>query len=252
MRSGLIRALSVASFLGIWQVASELSLAPAFLLPSPLDVIREGYGLIDAGILQRHVVSSMTRMLSGFGLALISGVILGALMGWFRLVDDIVDPLVELVRPVSPLALLPLSILWLGIGQASKIFTIWYGCIFPILLNTYSSVRNIPKSSVEAARILGAEPDEMLRKVVFFHSLPTILTGARISFAIGMIVIVAAEMVAADSGLGYMILTAQQTFQTKQLYVGIVTIAIIGFVGDRLIRFIRSFVCPWITEDQQQ
>jgi ABC-type nitrate/sulfonate/bicarbonate transport system permease component len=162
-----------------------------------------------------------------------------------------VDPIVELVRPVSPLALLPLSILWLGIGQASKIFTIWYGCVFPILINTYSGVRSVPQSSVEATKIMGAAPDEMLCRVVFFHSLPMVLTGARISFAVGMIVIVAAEMVASQSGLGYMILTAQQTFQTPQLFVGIVTIAIIGFIGDRVLRSIRGWVCPWINDSRQ-
>jgi len=155
------------------------------------------------------------------------------------------------VRPVSPLAILPLAILWLGIGQGSKIFVIWYGCFFPILLNTYSGVRGVPKSTVEAARILGADADELLRQVVFYHSLPLIMTGARISFAVGMIVIIAAEMVAADRGLGYMILTAQQTFQTPELYAGIVTIAVIGFLGDRAIRIIRTRLCPWHVEIEQ-
>ena len=190
-------------------------------------------------------------MLSGYSLALVTGALLGALMGWFRLLDDVVDPIVELIRPVSPLAILPLAILWLGIGQASKIFVIWYGCLFPILLNTYAGVRGVPKSTVEAARTLGAATDEMLQRVVFYHSLPLIMTGARISFAVGMIVIIAAEMVAADAGLGYMILTAQQTFHTPELYAGITTIAVIGFLGDRIIRLIRAKLCPWYVEIEQ-
>jgi NitT/TauT family transport system permease protein len=156
-----------------------------------------------------------------------------------------------LVRPVSPLAILPLAILWLGIGQASKIFVIWYGCVFPILLNTYAAVRGVPRSTVEAARTLGARTDEVLRWVVVNHSIPMMLTGARISFAVGMIVIIAAEMVAAEAGLGYMILTAQQTFRTPDLYVGIVTIALIGFCGDRIIRLTRARLCPWHVENEQ-
>ena len=107
------------------------------------------------------------------------------------------------------------------------------------------------KSTVEAARTLGAKTDEMLRRVVFYHSLPLIITGARISFAVGMIVIIAAEMVAADAGLGYMILTAQQTFHTPELYAGITTIAVIGFLGDRIIRLIRAKLCPWYVEIEQ-
>jgi ABC-type nitrate/sulfonate/bicarbonate transport system permease component len=144
-----------------------------------------------------------------------------------------------------------LPLLYVTAGEASKIFVIAYGCLFPILLNTYAGVRGVPKSTVEAARTLGADTDETLRRVVFYHSLPLIMTGARISFAVGMIVIIAAEMVAADSGLGFMILTAQQTFRTTELYAGITTIAAIGFIGDRAIRILRARLCPWYVEMAQ-
>jgi len=204
--------------------------------------------LMGTGVLPGHIAASMTRVFSGYVVALVTGVVLGALMGWFRWFDDIVDPIVELFRPVSPLAILPLAILWLGIGQTSKIFVVWYGCFFPILLNTYAGVRSVPKSLVEAASTLGATSPEMMRHVVFFHSLPMIMTGARISLAVGMIVIIASEMVAADRGLGFMILTAQQTFSTIELYVGIVTIAMIGFAGDRVLRVLRKRLCAWHIE----
>lgn len=251
MTSATRRLASVIGLLVIWELSVQLGLAPKFMLAPPSAIVAEIWRLVGTGVLLQHIVASMGRMLGGYALALVSGVVLGGLMGWFRWLDDVVDPIVELVRPVSPLALLPLAILWLGIGQGSKIFVIWYGCFFPILLNTYSGVRGVPKSTVEAARILGADADELLRRVVFYHSLPLIMTGARISFAVGMIVIIAAEMVAADRGLGYMILTAQQTFQTPELYAGIVTIAIIGFVGDRMIRIIRTRLCPWHVEIEQ-
>lgn len=251
MTSTARRLASIIVLLVIWELSVQSGLAPKFLLAPPSAIVAELYRLIGSGVLLEHIRASMTRMLSGYAIALVSGIVLGGIMGWFRWLDDIVDPIVELVRPVSPLAILPLAILWLGIGQGSKIFVIWYGCFFPILLNTYSGVRGVPKSTVEAARILGADADEMLRRVVFYHSLPLIMTGARISFAVGMIVIIAAEMVAADKGLGYMILTAQQTFQTPELYVGIVTIAVIGFLGDRTIRVLRTRLCPWHVEIEQ-
>jgi NitT/TauT family transport system permease protein len=250
-RSGITRCASVGILLIVWEMAVHLGLTTPFFLPPPSAVALKLHSLTKDGILLVNIEASLVRVLSGYFLALVTGVMLGGLMGWFRSLDDIVDPLVELVRPVSPLAILPLAILWLGIGQSSKVFVVWYGCFFPILLNTYAGVRSVPKSTVEAARTLGAKPDEILQRIVFFHSLPAIFTGARISFAVGMIVIIAAEMVAADRGLGYMILTAQQTFQTAELFAGIVTIAVIGFVGDLAIRSLRGFACPWYTELDQ-
>jgi ABC-type nitrate/sulfonate/bicarbonate transport system permease component len=249
--SSVRRIAVVVTFLVAWELTVRLQIVSSFVLAAPSKIVENAIRLLANGELLIHINASMSRMLTGFALALVSGVIIGGLMGWFRWLDDLFDPLIELVRPVSPLAILPLAILWLGIGQASKVFVIWYGCVFPILLNTYAAVRGVPRSTVEAARTLGAQTDEMLRFVVFNHSIPLILTGARISFAVGMIVIIASEMVAADAGLGYMILTAQQTFRTTDLYVGIVTIALIGFAGDRIIRFTRTQLCPWHVENEQ-
>jgi NitT/TauT family transport system permease protein len=245
------RLISVIAFLLLWELIVRTGVASAFLLSAPTTILARLYELTATGVLPADAQASMTRMIVGYLLALVSGVLVGGLMGWYRWIDDIVDPLVELVRPVSPLAILPLAVLWLGIGQASKIFVIWYACFFPILLNTYAGVRSVPKSTVEAAQILGASADEMFLRVLFHHCLPSILTGARISFAVGMIVIIAAEMIAADRGLGYMILTAQQNFQTPELYAGIATVAMLGFLGDRAIRRLKARICPWHVEVSQ-
>jgi NitT/TauT family transport system permease protein len=251
MMRSVRRAAAVVTLLIVWELSVRLHIVSGFVLAAPTTIVEDAIRLLANGELLTNVAASMSRMLTGYTLALVSGVAIGALMGWFRWLDDLFDPLIELIRPVSPLAILPLAILWLGIGQASKVFVIWYGCVFPILLNTYAAVRSVPRSTVEAARTLGAETDETLRWVVLNHSIPMVLTGARISFAVGMIVIIAAEMVAADAGLGYMILTAQQTFRAADLYVGIVTIALIGFTGDRIIRFARAQLCPWHVENEQ-
>jgi ABC-type nitrate/sulfonate/bicarbonate transport system permease component len=168
VKSTTRRLASVAVLLVVWELAVRLQLTPSFILAAPTTIVSEIVKLIGNGQLPTHIQASMTRMLSGYVLALITGALLGALMGWFRWLDDIIDPIVELIRPVSPLAILPLAILWLGIGQASKVFVIWYGCLFPILLNTYTGVRGVPKSSVEAARTLGAKTDEMLRRASCF------------------------------------------------------------------------------------
>ncbi len=250
MKSTARRSLSVLALLVFWEASVRFGLVSTFVLVAPSTIVAEIISLVKSGELLTNISASMVRVLSGYLIALVTGVVLGTMMGWFRWLDDIVDPIVELLRPVSPLAILPLTILWLGIGQSSKIFVIWYACFFPILLNTYSGVRGIPKSMVEAGLTLGAQTDELLRKVVLNYSLPMILTGARISFAVGMIVIIAAEMVAADTGLGFMILTAQQTFRTSELYAGIVTIAAIGFLGDRILRMVRVRLSPWYVENE--
>jgi ABC-type nitrate/sulfonate/bicarbonate transport system permease component len=252
MNSKARGVLSILLFFVIWEAAVRLGLVQTFVLASPTMIIKDIGQLLSTGELQRNVVASMTRISMGYSLALLLGVLIGVLMGWFRNIDDFVDPIIEMFRPVSPLAILPLAILWLGIGEGSKIFIVAYACIFPIVINTYAGVRSVPLSNVEAAKILGAQPDEMLRKVALQHSLPLIMTGARISFAVALIVIIAAEMVAADSGLGYMILTAQQTFHTADLFAGIVTIAVIGFLGDRLLRLLRAWLCPWYVETEQR
>jgi len=252
MSSKIRGLLSIIGLLVVWEAAVRFHFVEAFALTSPTMIVQDMAHLIATGELQRHIAASMTRILAGYSVALVAGVFVGVLMGWFKLLDDFIDPIVEVFRPVSPLAILPLAILWLGIGQASKVFVVAYGCVFPIMLNTYAGVRSVPRSTIEAARIMGARPDEMLRKVVLPHSLPLIMTGARISFAVSLIVIIAAEMVAADTGLGYMILTAQQTFHTSDLFAGIVTIAIIGFVGDRLLRLLRARLCPWYVESEQR
>lgn len=252
MTSQVRAFISIMLFLIIWEAAVRFHLVQTFVLASPTMTISDMLRLLSTGELQRNVIASMTRIAMGYSLALLLGVLIGVVMGWFRAVDDFVDPIIEMFRPVSPLAILPLAILWFGIGEEAKIFIVTYACIFPIMINTYAGVRSVPRSNVEAAKILGAQPDEMLCKVALQHSLPLIITGARISFAVALIVIIAAEMVAADSGLGYMILTAQQTFHTTDLFAGIVTIAIIGFLGDRLLRLLRAWLCPWYVETEQR
>eukprot|EP01037_Dinobryon_pediforme_P042605 gene42605-53090_t len=193
----------------------RFGLVKPFLVSAPSSILREMIDMTLSGVLPGHIAASMKRVLTGYLIALGTGIVLGGLMGWFRWLDDVLDPLVELFRPVSPLAILPLAILWLGIGETSKIFIVWYACFFPVLLNTYAGVRGVSKSSVEAALTLGASSDEMLRRVVFYNCLPLAMTGARISFSVGMIVIIASDIIASSQGLGYLILTAQQTFHTE-------------------------------------
>jgi ABC-type nitrate/sulfonate/bicarbonate transport system permease component len=171
-------------------------------------------------------------------------------MARIRWVDDILDPLVELLRPISPLALFPLAILWFGIGDASKIFLIALAASFPVILNTYAGARSIDSNLVRASRSLGATEFEIFKGVVLPASLPHIFTGVRLAWGISLIVIIAAEMIGATVGIGYMILEAQQTFRTERVLAGIFVIGVIGFTTDLGFRRLRRWVLPWYRETE--
>jgi ABC-type nitrate/sulfonate/bicarbonate transport system permease component len=246
-RIGSSRMLSPLVVLVLWEIIGQLKLVDPIFLPAPSAILKQFFIMVRSGELFIHIGFSMGRMIAGFSLACIVGVLLGVTMAWFRLIDRIFEPLIDLMRPVSPLAILPLAILWLGIGAYSKIFIIFYGALFPILLNTYAGIKGVDKVTVDAARTLGATRLELLFKVAIPSALPIILTGVRIGSTIAMIVVVASEMVAASAGLGYLILTAEQVYKTEEMFVGIICISLLGFGLDRLIKYIRGKI-TWYTE----
>ncbi len=231
----------------IWEFVARMKLVDPLFLPAPSTILIYLVSMIRTGEIFVHVGYSMGRMLVGFLLACVAGVLLGITMAWFPIIDHILEPLIDLMRPVSPLAILPLAILWLGIGNTSKIFIIFYGALFPILLNTYAGIKGVDKSIVDAARTLGANKLELLFKVALPSALPIILTGIRISSTIAMVVVVASEMVAATAGLGYLILTAEQLYRTEEMFVGILCISTLGFGLDRLIKYVRGKI-TWYAE----
>lgn len=241
------KALSPMVVIIIWEFVCRMKLVDPIFLPAPSAILKQFVLMIMTGEIFIHIGYSMGRMLLGFSLACVVGVLLGVAMAWFALIDRIFEPLIDFIRPVSPLAILPLAILWLGIGNASKVFIIFYGALFPIVLNTYAGVKGVDKVVVDAAKTLGATKAELLFKVAIPSALPIILTGIRISSAIAMIVVVASEMVAATAGLGYLILTAEQIYETPEMFVGILCISILGFGLDRLIKYIQRKI-TWYTE----
>jgi ABC-type nitrate/sulfonate/bicarbonate transport system permease component len=175
----------------------------------------------------------------------LSAVPLGIAMGWSKAIDEQVDPLVEVLRPVPPLAWIPLSILWFGIGDIQNQFIIFLGMFFPILLNTISGVKNIEPNLLRAARCLGAKEGRVLRRVVLRAALPQIITGVRVGLGVGWMALVAAELVGANSGLGFLINDARTLLRTDIVIVGMITIGVVGLVIDRTIRFVGKRSMPW-------
>lgn len=222
------RSLAIAAFLLLWEVAPRLGLVDRVFLPPFSEVLAATWELVLNGQLWAHVSASLSRAITGFVIAVAAAVPLGILIAWYRPVADLLLPILELFRNTAALALLPVFVLILGIGETSKIALVIFACTFPILLNTITGVRTVDPLLVKSARSLGFGPLALFRKVVLPAAVPSIFTGIRMSGAASILVLIAAEMVGAQSGLGYLINASQLNFLIHDMYAGILTIALVG------------------------
>lgn len=229
-----------------WQVTSTyvLDKTTAVLLPPPSAILRAFWEMIQTGELFIHLRDSLRREAVAFLWAL-SAIPIAIAMGWSKAINDQVDPLIEVLRPVPPLAWIPLSILWFGIGDIQNQFIIFLGMFFPILLNTITGVKNIEPNIIRAARCLGASEARILRRIVLRAALPQIITGVRVGLGVGWMALVAAELVGANSGLGFLINDARTLLRTDIVIVGMITIGIVGLIIDRTIRVTGRRMMPW-------
>jgi ABC-type nitrate/sulfonate/bicarbonate transport system permease component len=241
--------VAVLLLLLVWQVsvwAVYGGTTDGRLLPSPFDVMATFSDLLISGELPRHAALSLLRILTGLAVAIGIAIPLGLLIGWFPVARDMGEILIELFRPIPPLAWIPLAVLWFGLRPASAIFIIVIGAFFPTLISTVAGVRGVERGFLEAAYTLGANRSiDLFRKVVVPAALPSILTGVRISAGLAWMSVVAAEMIAIDSGLGYMILDARQLFRPDVVMSGMVMIGVIGFGMDRLLLNLERVVLRW-------
>ncbi|MCU1675453.1 MAG: transporter permease [Frankiales bacterium] len=220
--------VAIAAFLGLWELAPRLGLVDKVFLPPFSTVARAWWTLAGNGQLASHTQASLGRAITGFGLAISVAVPLGLLIGWYRGLAATLNPLLEIFRNTAALALLPVFVLILGIGETSKIAIVFYSCTWPILLNTVAGVRSVDPLLIKSARSMGLSPARLFIKVVLPASLPTIFTGIRLAGAYSVLVLIAAEMVGAKAGLGFLINYAQSNFLIPQMYAGIVTISLLG------------------------
>lgn len=230
----------------IWQWISArlLDESSRALLPPPTMVAAAAWELIVSGELLRHLRDSLQREFVAFVWALVA-IPLGVAMGWWRAFNEQVDSLVEMLRPIPPLAWIPLSILWFGIGDLQNQFIIFLGIFFPVLLNTVNGVRGVEPNLVRAARCLGSDEWTVLTRVVLRAALPQIVTGIRVGLGVGWMALVAAELVGASSGLGFLINDARTILRTDVVIVGMITIGIVGLMLDLLIRRLSARLLPW-------
>ena len=235
----------IALFLGVWETAPRIGLVDNVFLPPLSHVVQAWFTLLGNGQLWEHVSASLSRALIGFALAILVSIPLGVAIGWYRPVADFLNPILELFRNTAALALLPVFVLILGIGETSKVALVVYASSFPILLNTISGVRTVDPLLIKSARSLGLSPIRLFQKVVLPAAVPTIFTGLRMAAASSILVLIAAEMVGAKAGLGYLITASQLNFQIPNMYAGIVTIALVGVVFNGILVAIEGRLSGW-------
>lgn len=235
-RGIMLSVTSLAIAFAIWQLLSTFVFNP-FLIPPPVEVIRAAIPMLASGEIFSDIGISMVRVLVGFLTGSLAGIVLGALLGRIRLLHDLLDPIIELLRYLSPTAMIPIAVIWFGIGEMSKYFLIFWGTFFIVLVNTTAGVWRAPVARQRAAECLGANRLQIFLLVVVPSAVPYIITGMRVAMASSFMSIIPAEILAADSGIGYLLQKSSLLLQTNRIFVALLTICILGFVVDRLFRF---------------
>jgi NitT/TauT family transport system permease protein len=239
------RTVAIAALAAIWEILPRLGVVDATFFPPLSEVLAAWWQLVLSGELLAHVQASLGRSLAGFGLAIAGAIPLGLVIGWYRPVAVLLNPLLEAFRNTAALALLPVFVLILGLGETSKIAIITYACTWPILLNTISGVRTVDPLLIKSARSLGLGPVRLFQKVVLPAAVPTIFTGIRLAGAFSILILIAAEMVGAKAGLGYLINYAQYNFAVPDMYAGIVTISALGLVINQILLAVEGRFSTW-------
>jgi NitT/TauT family transport system permease protein len=241
----ILGASGVIAFLLFWQWAGTSGVSNPLFTSSPTKVAQAFVSLAAKGELGNDILVSGQEFLIGFGLALVVGIPLGILMGWYKPLDALLDPMVNFFNATPRVALLPLMIIWLGIGQNSKIAIIFAGAVFSILINTIAGVKNLDAQILRAAHSFGASDMQIFRTVALPGSVPFILTGMRLGLAHALIGVVVGELYASTAGVGHLIAIAGNTFQTDKMFVGVVIIAGAGLAVTAIFGRIEAHFQSW-------
>jgi ABC-type nitrate/sulfonate/bicarbonate transport system permease component len=241
----LIGVAAVAALLAVWEAATRLGWVSSLFLPAPSDVVVEAGRMIASGEIARHVAVSLVRIGLGFGIGALAGTLLGLMLGASRVAEAVGNPLIAVTYPIPKIALLPLMILWLGIGEAPKVAMIALGVFFPVVINTYAGVRDTQPLMAKAAASLGARRRQILVKVILPSALPMILAGYRLGAGIALLLVVAAEMINATAGIGFLVLHAGDLMLTGKLMVGLLLLSLLGLASTWALRGLEAYLVPW-------
>lgn len=243
--SALLKILGVATALGLWQLAVALGAVDPKVISSPSRIVVAGGAYIGSRQFAIDAETSGLEFVGGFGLAFIVGVALGFAMGWFRRLENLLDPLVNFLYASPRIALTPLLILWFGIDIESKIAVIFLMSVFPILINTCVGVHSVDKDLIDVARSLNATSWQLMRTIIVPSSIPFIVTGMRIGLGVGLIGVVVGEFIASTSGIGYTIAQAASSYEVDLVFVGLIIIGTAGALFTEALRHLEARLAKW-------
>jgi taurine transport system permease protein len=249
----LIGAASILIVLLLWELAGQRNWIDPLMLPPPSDIWWTAWDMVQHGYRQtplwEHVLISLARALSAFVLASVLGVLLGIAMGMKPILHAILNPFIQFLRPLPKLALIPLVVLWFGIGEVSKLFLIFIAVFLTVVVGAVSAVESVKQGRIRAAQTLGVTRFQLFRYVILPHALPELLISIRLALGIGWITLIAAEMIAAEAGLGWMVVNAGAFLRTDVVMVGIFLLGITGYLLDLLILHLQRVFVPWMGRD---
>lgn len=241
----LIPWLVPLSLLLLWQLLAQVGVIPTRILPAPSAILLAGVSLAASGELWHHLASSAGRAGTGFVIGASLGLVFGILTGILPRAEILLDSSFQMLRTIPPLAMIPLVILWFGIGEQARIFLVCVGVFFPVYLNTFHGIRSIDPGLLEMGRVYGLRRREIITHIILPGAMPSILVGIRFSLGIAWILLIVGEQIAADSGIGYMALNAREFMQTDVIVLSILLYALLGKFSDSLSRFLEATLLPW-------
>lgn len=241
----LAGVVPLVAVLVAWEAVGRLSWVPSLFLPAPSAVLVEASRMAASGELWRHLGISLVRIGLGFLVGGAAGTAAGLLLGASRLAEAVGNPLLAAAYPIPKIALLPLMILWLGIGETPKVAMIALGVFFPVAINTYAGVRDTEPLMVKAATSLGARRGQILAKVVLPSALPMVLAGYRLGAGVALLLVVSAEMINATAGIGFLVLHAGDLMLTGKLMVGLAVLSLLGLASTWALRLVERWLVPW-------
>ncbi|MBS0219640.1 MAG: ABC transporter permease [Proteobacteria bacterium] len=244
-RSTVLGLTGVAGAVLLWQLVLSVALVDPRLMPAPLAVFQAAVEMAASGELFQHIAASVARALSGLVIGSAIGIAFGIFTGRVAVFGFLMEPIAQLFRSIPAIAFVPLAIIWFGLGEQSKLFLITFGVFFPVWINTLMGVKSIRPVYIRAARSLGVSRRQLLRLVILPAALPYIITGVRISVSIAYIMLAAAEMAGARTGLGQLIQESYLVFRTDRMLVGIIMLGILGLISDRLFMMGVRRLFPW-------
>ncbi len=225
----------------LWYIICDvLILVPSYMFPGPVEVVNAFIKLLVSGKLFRDVIDTLYKVLFGLFLAAVVGISCGIILGWFKKLERLCTLIISVLRPIPPIAWIPFSILWFGIGTAPAVFIIFMGCVFPILVSTIDGVHRTKGVLIEAAQSFGASSTQMLTEVILPATVPYIVSGLKVGIGIALMCTISGEMIGSSSGIGYMILTSTNLFDTGSTVVGMLVIGLIGIIFDYIFTKIQE------------